>query len=178
MKKHNTCCFIDYCSQDSLMKLSHDNQDYVKLETKLKEICASLIEDFSVTHFICGMKFGFEQIFADIVLEMKNKFSGITLEGVIPFENYTINWTEDQRDKYYSIMQNIDTEVMLQHNFSRDCMIKRDLYMINESKYIILYTNNTNEINAINKYVKSMGKVVFVLDVKTLNTIPNIKICR
>ncbi|WP_313162561.1 SLOG family protein [Sedimentibacter sp.] len=178
MKKHKTCCFIDCYSQDCFMELSHDNSDYIKLESKLKEICVSLIEDFSVTHFIGGMKFGLEQASAEIVLELKTKFSGVTLEGVVPYENYTINWSESQRDKYYSIMQNIDKEVMLQHNFSHDCMIKRDLYMINKSKYIILYTNNTNEINAINKYAKSIGKVVFILDIETLNTIPNIKICR
>ena len=178
MKKHNTCCFIDYCSQDASVNLSHYNPDYAKLKTKLRELCMSLIEDFSVTHFISGMNFGLEQASADIVLEIKNKYSGITLEGVIPYENYTINWAEDKRNKYYSIMQNIDIEVMLQHNFSQDCMINRDLYMINESKYIILYTNNTDEIKAINKYVKSMGKVAFILDVNTLNTIPNIRIYR
>ncbi|WP_313343000.1 SLOG family protein [Sedimentibacter sp.] len=178
MKKNKTCCFIDYYSQDCFIELNHNNPDYIKLELKLKEILGSLVEDFSVNHFISGMKFGLEQISAEIILELKTKFSGVTLEGVIPYENYATDWTETQRDKYYSIMQNIDKEVMLQHNFSHDCMIKRNLYMINKSKYIILYTNNTSKINAINKYAKSIGKVVFIMDVETLNTIPNIKICR
>ncbi len=177
MKKYKTCCFIDY-SQDCFIELNHSNTNYIKLESKLKEVFASLVEDFSVTHFISGMKFGLEQISAEIVVEFKTKFPGVTLEGVIPYENYAINWTESQRDKYYSIMQNIDKEVMLQHNFSHDCMTKRDLYMINKSKYIILYINNTSKINDINKYAKSIGKVVFIMDVEALNTIPNIRICR
>lgn len=179
MKDFRTCCFIDYYPQDYLKEFEDKNLNNIKYKEKLKEVIISLIDNFSITHFISGMQFGLEQFSAEIVLELKSKFPKITLEGVIPYENQVINWTECQRDKYYSIMQKIDKEVLLQHHFSHDCMRKRNLYMINKSKYIILYTNNTSKIDHINSYARSIGKIVFVMDdFEILNIFPRIKIYR
>ncbi|MDD2496439.1 MAG: SLOG family protein, partial [Tissierellia bacterium] len=173
-----TCCFKDYYPQDYFMDLDVKSSNFIKLKSRLKETMTILIEDFSVTHFISGMEFGLEQLSAEFVLDLKTKFPSITLEGAIPYENQVINWTESQRDKYYSIMQKIDNEVLLQYHYSYDCMRKRNLYMMNKSKFIILYTNNTNKIDNINEYAKSIGKFVINMDIETSNIIPRIKIFR
>lgn len=178
MKQSRTCCFIEDYTQNYFTKTADKNHNFIKQKTKLKEVIISLVEDFSVNHFISGMELGLEQFFAESILELKTKFPGIFLEGVIPYENQVINWTECQRDKYYSIMQKIDKEVLIQYHYSQDCMRNRNLYMINKSKYIILCTDNTSKIKSINTYARSIGKAVFVMDGEILNKIPNIRICR
>lgn len=178
MKRFRTCCFIQHYSQNNLFESENENPCLLEFRAKLKETLISLIENFSVTNFISGMALGLEQCSAEVVIELKAKLPNITLEGVLPYESQDIDWTEFQRDKYYSIMQKIDKEVLLQHHYSSDCMRRRDLYMINKSKYIILCTSNTSEIDNIVSYAKSSGRIVFIIDLNTLNIIPNVRICR
>lgn len=178
MTIYRTCCFIDYNPQENYLKLDDKNISFFDVKAKIESAIISLIEDFSVTNFISGMEFGLEQLSAEIVHELKPKFSGITLEGVIPYENRIINCPEFQRDKYYSIMQKIDKEVLLQYHYSYDFIRRRNYYMINKSKYIILYTNNASAIDNITAYARSKGRIVFISDVEQLNIIPKIKICK
>jgi uncharacterized phage-like protein YoqJ len=122
------------------------------------------------------MGLGFEQYAAEMVLELKDEYSLITLEAVLPYENFPIEWNETQRDKYYSIMQKIDKEILIQYHHTKECMRKRNMYMINKSNYIILLCNNTREIYNLTLYARSNKKNVFIMEPDTLNIKPQIKI--
>lgn len=175
LKKGGTCCFIDLL-QDYAIGLEGENLNYIKLKSKIEDLCINLIEDLSVAHFISGMQLGLEQLFAEEVIGLKEKFLGLTIEGVIPYENHTLNWTEKQQNKYYSIMEKVDKEVLLQYHYSYDCMRKRDKYMISKSKYVILCTNNISNIDPISKYARSLGKIVLTMDAESADISPRIKI--
>lgn len=179
MKQLETCCFIDDCLYDYLFKFEEYNPYYIEFKEKFKERIKSLIEDFSVTHFISSMDIGVEQYAAEIVLEFKNIYPQISLEGVLPFEAQSENWTEFQRNIYYSLMERSDKETLLQYHYTNDCMIKSDIYMINKSKFIIIFCNgDTSRIGKLISYAKSIGRVVFIIDMVTLDIKPNIRICR
>ena len=173
MKYLRTCSFIDY---GDLSKQTKNQSPDFKYE--LREIVEKLVKDFNVTHFISGMGLGFEQSSAEVVNELKCKHPGITLEAVLPFETFAIDWNEEQRDKYYSIMQKIDRETLLQYHYTKDCLSKRNIYMINKSNYIILLCSNTSEIYNLTLYAKTKKKTVFIIQPDMLNIIPQIRIHR
>ncbi|HHZ01436.1 MAG TPA: DUF1273 domain-containing protein [Tissierellia bacterium] len=169
MAKHiRTCCFID-CYRGSLpVKINY--------EYKLIEIIKNLITNLYVTHFISGMEIGFEQLIAEIVVKLKGKHPNITLEGVLPYEDFTIEWNEDQRDKYYSLMEKIDKETLLQYHYTKDSIKNRNSYMINKSKYVVLLYNNTREFYDLVLYTRSNKKALFIIEPDTLNIKPKIKV--
>jgi uncharacterized phage-like protein YoqJ len=168
-----TCCFIDH---DGISKQIKNQLPDFKYE--LREITEKLIKDLYVTHFVSGMGLGFEQSSAEVVNELKGKYPGITLEAVLPYETFTIEWNEEQRDKYYSIMQKIDKETLMQYHYTKDCISKRNIFMINKSNYIILLCSNTSEIYNLTLYAKANKKSVFIIQPDTLNIIPQIRIHR
>lgn len=177
MKQLKTCCFIGDCLSNHLFNFEEYNPYYIEFKEKLKESIINLIEDFSITQFVIGMDIGVEQYVAEIVLEFKKIYPNITLEGVIPFETQSESWSELQRDKYYSIMESCDKETLLQYHYSNDCMIKRDIYMVKKSKLIIIFCNNiTSRISKLISYAKSIGRVIFIIDMVTLDIKPNIRI--
>jgi len=179
VKQLKTCCFIGDCLNNQLLKFEEHNPYYLELKAKVKEQTINLIEDLAVIHFISGMDIGVEQYAAEIVLDLKKIYPKITLEGVLPFETQASKWSEFQRDKYYSIMKRSDKETLFQYHYTDDCIKKHNQYIINKSKFVILVCNGvTNRVGKLISYAKSIGRVVFIVDMVTLDIKPNIKICR
>lgn len=160
----NTCCFIGGCSQNKLFLFEEQTPYYKDIKSKIEKKVVYLIEKLFVTNFISGMDIGFEQCAAETVLGKKEEYSQITLEGVLPYETHSINWTGAQRNRYYSIMEKSDREVLLQYHYTDDCMRRRNQYMINKSKYIIFFQESTSNIDNLILYAKSKGRVVIVID--------------
>lgn len=178
MKQLKTCCFICDNTSNQLLQFEEDNTYFTKLKMQLKERIIRLIEDLSVTHFISGMNIGVEQYVAEVILDLKKLYPKITLEGALPFENQSVNWTEYQRNKYFFIMKESDKETLLQYRYTNDCMGNRDLYMVSKSKFIITVCNEstTSRVGKLISYAKATGKVVFIIDTDTLDIKPNIRI--
>lgn len=167
MKYLRTCCFIDYGNLSAQIK--NQNHDF---KYALREITEKLIKNFHATHFISGMGLGFEQSSAEVVIELKIEYPEITLEAVLPYETFTEDWNEKQRDKYYSIMQKIDKETLMQYHYTKDCIKKRNTFMMKKSNYIVLQHINTSEINDLTLYAKANKKTVFLIRPDKLNAIP------
>ncbi len=177
MKLLNTCCFIDNYIYNYVFNPKEYNQYNIVFKSKFKEQIFHLIKDFSITHFISGMDIGIEQYITEVILEFKNIYPQITIEGVLPFERLPENWSEPQRDKYYSLMKKIDKETLLQYHYTNDCLWKQNLYMINNSKFILLFCNEvTYKTNKLVSYAKSIGRIVFIIDLATFEIKPNIRI--
>lgn len=170
-----TCCFIDYDYNMSEQSIEQKTE----FRYKLKEIISSLIKDYRVNYFISGVGLGFEQSAVEIVLELKEEeYSQLTIEAVLPYESLSIEWNKLQRDKYYSIMQKIDKETLMQYQYTKDCIRKKNIYIINKSDFIIILCKNTCEINHLIRYAKSKKKTIFIIEPDTLNIKPPLRICR
>ncbi len=164
MKRLNTCCFIGSCTEDRLSLFGEERPFLNNTELVIEESILYLIECFSVTNFLSGMDIGFEQYAAEVVLKKKKDYPQITLEGVLPYETHSVNWTEAQRDKYYSIMEKSDREIMMQCHYTWDCMTRRNLYMINQSKHIVFFNEGTGEVDRLILFSKAKGRNVIVIN--------------
>lgn len=162
--KFNTCCFIGDGIQNNLFLFEEESPYYKDIKLKIEKNVVYLIEKLFVTNFLSGMDIGFEQWCAETILEKKENYPHITLEGVLPYEMHSINWTRAQRNNYYSIMGKSDREVLLQYHYTDDCIKKRNQYMINKSKYIIYFQYGTSNIDNSVLYAKSKGRVVINID--------------
>lgn len=142
-KKIVTCCFIEYKTQISPSK---DNSGNIMFIKELTEIITNLIKINNVTHFISGLSLGSEQCAAQIILELKQQFPQVTLECAIPYETQAENWSETQRNKYFSIIKNCDKETLLQFHCSNNCIQSRNKYMLKNSNYVIYISNEDSTI--------------------------------
>ena len=106
-----------------------------------------------------------------LVLELKERHPEITLECAIPCEEQAIKWTEPQRDRYFWIAEQCDKETMLQHHYDKECMQKRNKYMVDNSQIVIAVWNGkpSGTGNTV-KYAQEQGKTVIVIDPQTLET--------
>ncbi|MDD3194145.1 MAG: SLOG family protein [Oscillospiraceae bacterium] len=136
-----TCCFTGHRPQSLPWGSNEQDPRCVRLKALLREEIRRLITENGVTHFISGMAVGTDLMAAQTVLELKREYPHITLESAIPHENQADRWTAEQRETYYDIARQCDTETMLQRAYSPDCFQKRNQYMISRSAFVIAVWN-------------------------------------
>lgn len=167
--KIKKCAFSGHRPQKLPFGLNEEDERCVALKQKLREEIIRQIEVNGVTHFITGMALGVDMYAAEIVLGLKSSYNGITLESAIPCETQAEKWTEAQRDRYYEIAAQCDEETMLQHQYTPDCMQKRNRYMVDEADYIIaVWDGRPSGTSKTVQYAQRQGKPVTVINPRTL----------
>lgn len=161
-----TCCFTGHRPQ----KLGYDENSIQcdELKGRLEELIKNLIEEEGVTHFISGVALGVDTYAANIVLNLKAQYPGITLECAIPCETQAVKWNERDRDIYYDLLAKCDKETLLQQNYTSDCMQKRNEYMVDNSDYVIAWNGKPSGTENTVKYANKKNKVVLLVDPQTL----------
>lgn len=88
-------------------------------------------------HFICGMARGADLYFAEAVLALRARCEDVTLEGARPCESQANSWPAGERQRYQDILDQCDYETLVQHQYDRGCMMRRNRYMVDRSSRII-----------------------------------------
>lgn len=161
--KNKTCCFTGHRLQRFLFGLNEKDARCCALKKTLREEIIRLIEKEDVRHFISGMSIGIDMYAAEIVLDVKKDHPDITLECAIPCETQAANWTEAQRERYYSIAAQCDKETILQAHYTHDCMEKRNKYMVDQSDVIIaVCSGSSGGTGKTVDYAMTKGKSVII----------------
>lgn len=83
------------------------------------------------THvFCCGMARGCDFYFAEAVLALKENHSDIRLEAYLPCESQPSRWPEEDQARYRRILAQCDRVHLLQHVYTKGCMIQRNRVMV------------------------------------------------
>ena len=78
--KKKTCCFTGHRPQSLPFGFNENDARCAALKKALREQIIHLSEKENVTHFISGMAIGIDMYAAEIVLDLKKSYPGITLE--------------------------------------------------------------------------------------------------
>jgi len=94
--------------------------------------------------FLCGGALGFDTMAARAVLRAKERDSEIRLALAIPYEGMEQRWSEPDRLAFRDILARADSVHYIAKEYDRDCMLRRDRYMVENSEVCICYmTRNT-----------------------------------
>ncbi len=145
--REKNCCFTGH----RIIKKAEI--DLIKL--KLKQEIIKLINN-DVNAFICGGALGFDTIAAQEILEQKNTYNDIQLILALPCKEQYNNWKEKEILIYKDILQKADKIIYVSDKYSKDCMLKRNRYMVDNSKFCICYLRNKRSGTAYTvKYEKN-----------------------
>lgn len=114
-----------------------------KLKKALKKLILNKIQEENTTAFLSGMALGTDMFAAEIVLELKRKFRDITLTAVLPCRTQAARWNKESTAIYENILNKCDKVIVLQEEYSPNCMHKRNLYMVEHSDCVIAVWSGT-----------------------------------
>lgn len=142
MTRETTCCFSGH--RPSKLPWGDDETDSRCL--RLKEAIARAVErayDRGYRHFVCGMAQGADFYFCEAVQKLRDERPDVTVEAAIPCEEQAARWLERDRDRYFRLVGLCDFETMVQHHYDRNCMLRRNRYMVDRSSLLIAAFDGT-----------------------------------
>ena len=140
--KENTCCFSGHRPEKLPWHNNERDKRCVQLKQKLYDVVLALY--FSgICHFVCGMARGSDFYFAEAVLSLRRDYENVTLEAVSPCEEQAKNWSETDRNRYYQLISECDTETLLQSTYTNDCMLRRNRYMVDHASVLVAVFDGT-----------------------------------
>lgn len=173
MEMEATCCFTGYRPERLPFKYEGQHPDCLRLKELLRQEMVRLLTEEQVTHFITGMALGIDQICAGLVLELKETYPRVELECAIPYEEQAARWTVPQRDRYFDIIVRSDMATQLQGAYTKDCMGKRNHYMVEKSGHVLAVWDGAarSGTGQTIRYARKLGRELTIIHPATLEII-------
>ena len=135
----------------------------------LKETLAEqikLLAGRGVTEFLSGMAQGVDLWAAEIVLGLKKKNPVLRLHFILPCERRECKWLASKQERYRSILWQTDEVICVAQEYSRDCMLKRNRYLVEHSSVLLAVYNGTyrSGTGMTVRYAKQPGRETIVID--------------
>ena len=136
MDKEITCCFTGH--RPSKLPWGQNENDLRCIAVK-QELASRLegVYETGFRHFMCGMAIGCDMYFAEAVLNLRDRHPDVSLEAVIPCGTQPDRWAKPLRMRYTSLLDRCDSVKVLQIMYSRDCMMRRNKYMVDNSSLLL-----------------------------------------
>ncbi len=163
-----TCCFTGHRPQNLPCGFNEKHKFCVDIKKQLKTMIISMIKNEGVSHFISGGALGVDMWAMEIVLALKNKYD-ITLEAAIPCEGQSKKWNEELQKRYNYLIDRCDKITLVQKEYTSDCMMKRNKYMVDNSTYIIaVWNGKCSGTSKTIRYAKDKCRQVFCIDIENI----------
>ncbi len=104
----------------------------------LKEEIVKLIEN-GVTVFVSGVAIGFDLICAETVLALKKEYPFIKLAACIPCLNQEKYFSDEQKERYFMVLEKADEKIVLSDHYYNGCMQRRNRYMADRADVLMAY---------------------------------------
>ena len=140
LEKRTTCTFTGH--RENKLPWRGDEDD--PRCRRLKEHLSAAVEAAyaaGIRHFICGMATGGDMYFGEAVTALRAEHPDVTLEAAIPYEGQSKQWTAQQRKRYDRLAADCDYITVVQHDYSPECMMRRNRYMVDASSMLIAAYN-------------------------------------
>ena len=134
--RDTTCCFTGHRPA----KLPWGTNENDPRCLALKEELASRLDgiyEAGYRHFLCGMAEGCDMYFAEAVLALRDRHGDVSLEAAIPCGTQPDKWEFQQRQRYNRLLDSCDKVNVLQINYTPDCMLRRNRYMVDRSSLLL-----------------------------------------
>ncbi len=140
----------------------------VALKKALAGEIAKLV-DAGYTDFFTGMAEGTDTWAALAVLALKKENPALKLHCVLPCEGQTDGWSASARELYISILGRADEVIYVSREYSKNCMLKRNRYLVDHTACLLaVYNGERRGGTAMTvRYAQKLGRKIIVLDPRT-----------
>ncbi len=171
-KRSATCCFTGHRTM-----LYEEKQ---RAAQGIHSAVKSLVKR-GVRHFITGGALGFDTVAAATIINMRDNETlfdddgnvvKISLTLAVPCPTQSDRWSFANKTMYNSIAKSADEIIMVSETYTRDCMSRRNRYMVDNSAYCICYvTQKSGGSYYTMNYAKEAGLGIINLATDTVNEI-------
>ncbi len=134
--EQTACTFTGHREEKLPWKNDESDPRCVKLKEQISDSVESVYRS-GIRHFICGMATGCDMFFCEAVMALRASHEDVTLEAAIPYERQSEGWPEALRKRYARLVADCDYYTLVQKDYTADCMMRRNRYMVDNSSVLI-----------------------------------------
>ncbi|MDR2420900.1 MAG: DUF1273 domain-containing protein [Oscillospiraceae bacterium] len=134
--KGETCCFSGYRPEKLPWGEREDDERCRELKRRLFHVAEALYVS-GRRRFICGMARGCDMYFCEAALSLRDINGDVAVEAALPFAEQAERWKAAWRERYFKLLSLCDIETHISPEYTRDCMERRNRYMVDSSSVII-----------------------------------------
>lgn len=159
------CAFTGHRPKSFPWKYNEAAPDCVLLKEVLAEQIKALA-DRGVTDWLSGMAQGVDLWCAQIVLDLRKVNPALKLHCVLPCEGQESKWSASAQERYRSILAQANEVVYVEQGYSRDCMLKRNRYLVDHSSFLLAVYNGAwrSGTGATIRYAQQLGRNIYILN--------------
>lgn len=135
-EKALTCTFTGHRENKLPWRGNEDAPECIALKARIADAVQAVYAS-GIRHFICGMATGCDMYFCEAVLALRACHEDVTLEAAIPWEGQASGWSAALKARHSRLIEDCDFYTLVQTNYTPDCLIKRNRYMVDSSGVII-----------------------------------------
>ena len=159
-----TCAFTGHRPQKFPWGYNEADTKCVALKQALTREIVKLVET-GYTDFFSGMAEGADTWAALAVLALKKENPALKLHCVLPCEGQADGWSASARERYHSIFVQEDEVVYVNREYSKNCMLERNRYLVNRATCLLAgYNGEWRGGTAMTvRYARKLGREVIIL---------------
>ncbi|MGI6013808.1 MAG: SLOG family protein [Oscillospiraceae bacterium] len=142
LSKETTCCFTGHRVSRLPWRNNESDPRCIQLKNTLYDAVEAVYHS-GIRHYICGMATGSDLFFCEAVIALRSAHPGITLEAAIPCPEQAQRWPESLQKRYLSLLSQCDFYTLVSKQYTADCMLRRNHYMVDQSSVLIAVYNGT-----------------------------------
>jgi len=165
MERRISCCFTGHRPDKLPWGKVEEDPRCLELKGHIRRELERAYDD-GFRHFICGMALGCDLYFCEAAIALRDDRPGVTVEAAIPCESQAGRWRADERERYARLVGLCDFETMVQHQYDRGCMLRRNRYMVDHAaRLIAAFDGSQGGTQYTILYAMKQGAEVRIIDI-------------
>ena len=159
------CAFTGHRPKSFPWGYEESARDCLLLKEVLEAQITALAEQ-GVTDFLSGMAQGVDLWSSQIVLDLQKKNPALKLHCVLPCKGQDSKWTASAQERYRSILAQANEVIYVGQEYNRDCMLKRNRYLVDHSSILLAVYNGTwrSGTGATVRYAQQVNREIIMID--------------
>lgn len=165
MIRETCCAFTGHRPKKFPWRYDETDARCVALK-KMLAVQIAKLADAGYTDFLSGMAEGADTWAALAVLALKKEHPALKLHSILPCETQADSWSDFARERYFFVLGQADSVVYVNREYSKDCMLKRNRYLIDHAAGLLaVYNGERRGGTAMTvRYARKLNRDILLLD--------------
>lgn len=159
------CAFSGHRPHKFPWKYNESDPQCLALKAALTEQIVRLSET-GVSDWLSGMAEGTDFWAAEAILTLRENNPAAKLHCILPCREQPDKWSEDAKNRYFSILRQADSVIYVSRNYYKDCMLDRNRFMVDHASILLAVYNGEKRggTAATVNYAKKMKREIIAID--------------
>ena len=156
-----TCTIISNREELNIKCKNEEEQPYEAIKAKVHDTLKNMILDGCCEFYVNSEK-GIPLLAAEDLCSLKRNNPDVRINIVVPYENQSIDWSEELRDRYFSVHEKADSVKIAETHYSEDSYDIADEMMLDDSDLLLVFGSRSDKLYAVEYAKKNNVRVGFV----------------